>query len=97
MLASEIYGITIHIHTVHSERVYQTDDECPIVHLVRLQSLDGCCVYLPTTRESVLQNNQQIDFSTDHTDGKETLNLVDIGTKHEFIFHAFLLVSNSTV
>jgi hypothetical protein len=34
VLASEIYGVTMHTHTAHSERVYQTDDDCPMVHLL---------------------------------------------------------------
>ena len=78
MLASEIYGITIHIHTAHSERLYQTDDDCPVVHLVQFQSFDECCVYLPTEKQSIVQTNHKINTLTDESDDQETSNFVCI-------------------
>jgi hypothetical protein len=51
MTAVRIYGITIYIHENNCEKIYQTDDDCPIVHLLKTELKDGSNIYLPTGNE----------------------------------------------
>jgi hypothetical protein len=66
------------------------------VHLVRFQSVDECYVCLPTGRDSVLQNNHEINMLTDHTDDQETLNFVGIKTETRAPFLCLFLKGGQT-
>lgn len=71
MLAAEIYGITIYIHSANSVQIYEVENDCPIIHLIKLRSKDGYYIYLGTERESVQNEVDHFDiWVDDQTDGQ---------------------------
>ena len=72
MLANEIYGIIIYIHTDHSIELYETDNDYPIIHLVKFKSNDNSSIYLPIERDLVsritnMREIVSIDFHDQRT------------------------------
>ncbi|CAF1210325.1 unnamed protein product [Rotaria sordida] len=51
MTAVKIYGITICIHEKNSENIYEIDDDCPIIHLIKTNLEDGSDIYLATGKD----------------------------------------------
>ncbi|CAF1490476.1 unnamed protein product [Adineta steineri] len=61
MTAVKIYGISIYIHDNNSENIYQIEENCPIVHLVKTKLEDDSYIYLATEKKDDIKKYTEED------------------------------------
>jgi hypothetical protein len=62
-LATQIYGIIIHIHENNSINTFQVEYDCPIIHLIKMKLKNGSAVHLAT--EKIDEKNEMSDVYND--------------------------------
>jgi hypothetical protein len=63
MLAAEMYGITINVHSIDSEQIYEIEKDCPIVQLLKIRLNDTPYIY-HATEQILIQTNNDVNEIT---------------------------------